>query len=259
MPRLKLTLAYDGGPFMGWQRQAHGPSVQEALEDAIARYCGEAVPTQAAGRTDAGVHAIGQVAHADIPRGDPPSKVRDALNALLRPHPIAVLRVDRVADDFSARFDAVGRAYRYRILNRRPPPILERGQVWHVARPLDADSMALAARALIGHHDFTSFRAVHCQAKSPLKTLDVLDVCRHGEEIVIEARARSFLHHQVRNLVGSLVQVGLGRWTPADIATILAACDRARAGPTAPADGLCLVDVWYQSQPRRRAAGPIAP
>jgi tRNA pseudouridine38-40 synthase len=254
MPRLKLTLAYDGGPFMGWQRQAHGPSVQAALEDALERYCGTAVPTQAAGRTDAGVHALGQVAHADVPRPDPPSKVRDALNALLRPHPIAVLRVERVADGFSARFDAVARAYRYRILNRRPPPVLERGQVWHVVRPLDADSMADAARVLVGHHDFTSFRALACQAKSPVKTLDALDVCRSGEEVVVEARARSFLHHQVRNMVGSLAQVGLGRWTSADIATILEARDRAAAGPTAPAEGLVLVEVCYWSQ---ATGGPL--
>lgn len=245
MPRVKLTLAYDGGPFMGWQRQDHGPSVQAALEGALERYCGVPIPVQAAGRTDSGVHALGQVAHADITRDDPPGKVCDALNALLRPLPVAVLAAEVVADDFSARFDAVARAYLYRILNRRAPPTLEQGQVWHVARALDAGAMARAARHLVGHHDFTSFRAVHCQAKSPVKTLDVLTVTPVGEEIHVRARARSFLHHQVRNLVGTLAQVGLGRWTEADVAAALAARDRAAAGPTAPAEGLYLVRVYY--------------
>ncbi|MEZ5666171.1 MAG: tRNA pseudouridine(38-40) synthase TruA [Alphaproteobacteria bacterium] len=245
MPRFKLTLAYDGGPFMGWQRQDHGPSVQQALEEALARYCGAAVATQAAGRTDSGVHAVGQVAHADIPRDDPPAKVRDALNALLRPHPVAVLAAERVDDGFSARFDAIERAYRYRILNRRAPPTLERGQVWHVARPLDAAAMHTAGQQLVGMHDFTSFRALHCQAKSPTKTLDALAVARAGEEIQVDVRARSFLHHQVRNIVGTLVEVGLGRWTAADVQAALAARDRAAAGPTAPAEGLCLMAVRY--------------
>lgn len=245
MPRFKLTLAYDGGPFMGWQRQDHGPSVQAALEDALSRYCAAPVTTQAAGRTDAGVHALGQVVHADITRPDPPGKVQDALNALLRPLPVSVLSAERVAADFSARFDAVGRAYLYRILNRRAPPALERGHVWHVARPLDVPAMQEAAQALVGHHDFTSFRAVHCQSKSPVKTLDRLTVEHVGEEVQLRAAARSFLHHQVRNMVGTLVQVGLGRWQVDDVARALAARARAAAGPTAPPQGLYLVGVSY--------------
>ncbi|MGF1626291.1 MAG: tRNA pseudouridine(38-40) synthase TruA [Alphaproteobacteria bacterium] len=246
MPRYKLILAYDGGPFMGWQRQDHGPSVQAALEAALERYCGAPVPVQAAGRTDSGVHALGQVVHADIPRPDPPLKVQDALNALLRPHPVAVLVAERVAADFSARFDATGRSYRYRILNRRAPPALERGRVWHLARPLDVAAMGEAARLLVGHHDFTSFRALHCQSRSPVKTLDHLEVVRAGEEVHVDAVARSFLHHQVRNIVGTLVQVGLGRWEPADVSAALAARDRAAAGPTAPPEGLYLMSVDYQ-------------
>ena len=246
MPRYKLTLAYDGGPFMGWQRQDHGPSVQAVVEAALARYCGTPVPVQAAGRTDSGVHALGQVIHADITRADPPGKVQDALNALLRPHPVAVLAAERVSADFSARFDAIGRRYLYRILNRRAPPTLERGQVWHVARPLDVDAMHEAGRLLVGHHDFTSFRALHCQSRSPVKTLDVLDVERAGEEVHVKAAARSFLHHQVRNIVGTLVQVGLGRWDSADVAAALSARDRAAAGPTAPPDGLYLMRVDYR-------------
>lgn len=245
MPRVKLTLAYDGGPFMGWQRQDHGPSVQEALEAALERYCGVEIPVQAAGRTDSGVHALGQVAHADIPRDDPPTKICDALNALLRPHPVAVLAAEIVDDGFSARFDAVARAYLYRILNRRAPPTLERGQVWHVTRPLDIEAMQAGADRLIGHHDFTSFRAVQCQSKSPVKTLDVLTVARVGEEVQVRARARSFLHHQVRNIVGTLAEVGYGRWTADDVTAALAARDRSAAGPTAPAEGLCLVRVYY--------------
>ena len=241
MPRIKLTIAYDGGPFMGWQRQDHGPSVQQVLEEALSRYCGVAVATQAAGRTDSGVHALGQVAHADIGRNDPPGKIRDAVNALLRPHPVAVLEAEIVANDFRARFDAIERVYRYRILNRRAPPTLERGQVWHVARRLDAAAMGAAGQHLVGCHDFTSFRASHCQARSPIKTLDNLAVSHSDAEIWIDVRARSFLHHQVRNIVGTLVQVGLGRWTHSTVHQILAARDRSAAGPTAPAHGLTLV------------------
>lgn len=253
MPRFKLTLAYDGGPFMGWQRQDHGPTVQAALEQALERYCGVAFPVQAAGRTDAGVHALGQVAHADVTRDDSPAKVRDALNALLRPNPIAVLEAEPVPDSFSARFDAVERAYLYRILNRRAPPTLERGQVWHVTRELDVAAMHEAAQRLVGHHDFTSFRALHCQAKSPVKTLDLLAVESAGEQVLIRARARSFLHHQVRNFVGTLAQVGMGRWSADDVTAALSARDRSAAGPTAPPDGLYLVEVRYppaENEPR---------
>jgi tRNA pseudouridine38-40 synthase len=259
MPRFKLTLAYDGGPFMGWQRQDHGPSVQAALEAALERYCGTPVPVQAAGRTDAGVHALGQVVHADVTRPDPPRKVQDALNALLRPHPIAVLAAERVAADFSARFDATERSYLYRILNRRAPPTLERGQVWHIVRPLDVPAMQAAARHLVGRHDFTSFRAVHCQSKSPVKTLASLTVAHAGEEIQVRAVARSFLHHQVRNMVGTLVQVGLGRWAPDDVAAALAARDRSAAGPTAPPDGLYLVSVSYTPSDINQESEPDTP
>lgn len=245
MPRFKLTLEYDGTPFVGWQRQDNGPSVQAALEDAILKFSGETVTAYAAGRTDAGVHALAQVAHVDLAREWAPGTVRDALNFHLQPNPIAVLAVEAAAADFHARMSATARAYLYRILNRRAPPAVERHRVWHVPHSLDVDAMHDAAQALVGHHDFTTFRASICQAKSPLKTLDRLALARVGEEIHVTARARSFLHHQVRNMVGTLKLVGDGKWTRADVENALAARDRARGGPTAPADGLYLVAVTY--------------
>ena len=245
MTRFKLTLEYDGGGFVGWQRQDNGPSVQQALEEAIHRFCGETVTTFAAGRTDAGVHALGQVAHFDLAREAPPETVRDALNFHLKPAPVAVLRAEVAAPDFHARFSATARLYRYRIVNRRAPLAIERGRAWLVGAPLDAASMHAAAQRLVGHHDFTSFRATLCQAPSPVKTLDVLDVTRFGDEVRVAARARSFLHHQVRNMVGTLKLVGEGKWTADDVARALAARDRSAAGPTAPPEGLYLTDVWY--------------
>jgi tRNA pseudouridine38-40 synthase len=243
--RFKLTLEYDGGGFVGWQRQENGPSVQQAVEEAVRTFCGETVTVHAAGRTDAGVHALGQVAHLDIARETTADTVRDAVNFHLKPAPVAVVRAEAVGPDFHARFSATARAYLYRIVNRRAPLALDRGRAWAVQPPLDAEAMQAAAQILVGRHDFTSFRATLCQAKSPVKTLDVLDVTRAGEEIRIIARARSFLHHQVRNMVGTLKLVGEGKWTADDVSKALAARNRAAAGPTAPADGLYLTDVWY--------------
>ncbi len=245
MTRYKLTLEYDGAGFVGWQRQDNGPSLQAALEAAVLGFCGEAVTVQGAGRTDAGVHALGQVAHVDLAKETDADTVRDALNFHLKPAAVAVLAAEVVDDDFHARFSALERAYRYRIVNRRARLALDRGRAWFVPQPLDAAAMHDAAQALLGSHDFTSFRARECQAKSPLKTLDVLDVTRDGEELCIEARARSFLHHQVRNMVGTLKLVGEGKWSRADVARALEARDRAAAGPTAPAEGLYLVSVGY--------------
>lgn len=245
MPRYRLTIEYDGTGLVGWQRQATGMSVQEALETAITRFCGEAATVHGAGRTDAGVHALAQVAHVDLSRAEPPETIRSAVNHHLRPHAISVLAVDAAPPGFDARLSATGRTYRYRILNRRAPPALERNRVWHVAPPLDLAAMQAGARHLVGHHDFSTFRDSLCQAKSPVKTLDALDVWREGEEICIEARARSFLHHQVRNMVGTLKLVGLGRWQPDDVARALAARDRRAGGPTAPAAGLTLIAVRY--------------
>jgi tRNA pseudouridine38-40 synthase len=245
VPRYRLTLEYDGGPFVGWQRQHNGPSVQGALEEAIMRFCGERVAVQGAGRTDAGVHAAAQVAHVDLARSRPADTVRAALNHHLKPQPIAVLEARQVADDFHARFSATARRYRYRILNRPAPPALERGRVWHVAVPLDVDAMAQAARLLVGRHDFNSFRSAACQATSSVKTLDLLEVSRAGQEIEVAVGARSFLHNQVRILVGTLQLVGRGRWSCSEVAQALAARDRTRAGPTAPPQGLCLMQVRY--------------
>ena len=247
MPRYKLTLEYDGAGLVGWQRQDNGPSVQEALESAVMGFCGDIVVAVAAGRTDAGVHARGQVAHIDLSRDHDPDTVRDALNAHFRPAAIAVLSAETVAEDFHARFSATKRHYRYRIVNRRSPLTVERGHAWLVQKPLDATAMQAAADALIGQHDFSSFRAAECQAKSPLKTLDALDVTRDGDAIAVTASARSFLHRQVRNLVGSLVLVGEGKWRVGDMARVLAARDRATAGPTAPAEGLYLMAVDYDA------------
>lgn len=245
MPRFRLTLEYDGRPFQGWQAQATGPSVQATLEQAIAAFTGEWVRVHGAGRTDTGVHALGQVAHVDLTRAWPGGTVQNALNAHLVGSGVVVLSAQAVDSTFHARFSAIGRRYRYRILNRRPPPAIEVGRAWHVARPLDVELMHAAAQTLLGRHDFTSFRAAACQAASPIKTLDRLCVLRQGDSIVVEASARSFLHHQVRNMVGSLRLVGEGRWPIAAMTEALAARSRAAAGPTAPPDGLYLTDVLY--------------
>ena len=252
--RFKLTLEYDGTGFVGWQRQDNGLSAQQALEEAVFRFCGEQAVLHAAGRTDSGVHALGQVAHVDIAKDTDAKTVRDALNFHVRPHAVAVLAAEAVDDDFHARFSATERRYLYRILNRRAPAVLERERVWWVAPPLDADAMHEAAQELVGRHDFSSFRAAECQAKSPEKTLDVLNVARLGEEIHITARARSFLHHQVRNMVGTLKLVGEGKWTAGDMARALAAKSRAAAGPTAPAAGLYLTGVGYDGATSPRSA-----
>ena len=249
MARYKLILEYDGAGFVGWQRQDNGVSVQQRLEQAILGFTGEQVQAIAAGRTDAGVHALGQVVHVDLARAWPAETVRDALNAHLRPDPIAVLAVEAAAEDFHARFSATWRLYRYRIVNRRAPLALDRGRAWALPRPLDDAAMAAAAALLEGRHDFSSFRAADCQARSPVKTLDRLAVLRLGDDLRILARARSFLHRQVRNMVGSLALVGEGKWRPDDLARALAARDRARAGPSAPADGLYLVAVGYGEEP----------
>jgi tRNA pseudouridine38-40 synthase len=245
MPRYRLLLEYDGGPFVGWQMQAGGPSVQGAITDAVAAFTDEEVTVHGAGRTDAGVHALGQVAHVDLARDWRADRVRDALNARLRPHPVAVLTVEKVAESFHARFSAKRRHYLYRIVNRRADLALERNRAWRVPRPLDVPAMHAAAQGLIGRHDFTTFRAAECQAKSPVKTLDRLDVERAGDEVRVLASARSFLHHQVRSMVGSLVAVGEGKWSAQDLAAALAARSRAACGQVAPPEGLYLVSVDY--------------
>ena len=250
MPRYRLILEYDGGPFVGWQRQANGPSVQQAVETAVTRFSGEAVRVHCAGRTDAGVHALGQVAHLDLSRDWPPDTVRNAINHHVKPQPVAVLAAERVAAGFDARHWAIGRAYLYRLLCRRAPLTIDRGRAWHVTEPLDAAAMHKAAQTLLGWHDFTSFRAAECQANSPLRTLDRLDVtsapdARGGLDIRVVAEARSFLHHQVRNIVGTLALVGRGRWPVARVRQALEARDRAAAGPTAPPEGLYLISVRY--------------
>lgn len=245
MPRYKLTIEYDGGPYVGWQHQENGRSVQQAVEEAVRAFSGERLRVQCAGRTDAGVHATGQVAHLDLARDWRPDTVRDAINAHLKPEPVAVLAAERVPDAFNARFSARGRHYLYRILDRRPPPTLEAKRVWHVPVPLDVDAMHEAGQALLGRHDFTTFRAAECQAEGPIRTLDRLVVARVGAEIRIETGARSFLHHQVRSMVGSVAQVGSGRWPVGRVAEILAACDRQACGPMAPAHGLYLTEVDY--------------
>ena len=245
MTRYKLTLEYDGTPFVGWQRQDNGLSVQAEVEAAVEGFCGTAVNVYGAGRTDAGVHAMGQVAHCDIERDTDADTVRDALNYYLRKMPISVLDTEPVDDDFHARFSAIERRYLYRILNQRPPPALDRNKVWWVPAVLDAEAMHGAAQELVGNHDFSSFRAAMCQAKSPVKTLDLLDVERDGDEIRVTAVARSFLHHQVRNMVGTLSWVGTGKWSEVDVRAALSACDRSAAGPTASPEGLYLVSVDY--------------
>ncbi|OYW45317.1 MAG: tRNA pseudouridine(38-40) synthase TruA [Sphingomonadales bacterium 32-68-7] len=245
MTRFALTLEFDGGPFMGLQRQQHGPSVQQAIEEAVREVTGEEATLHSAGRTDSGVHALAMVSHIDVAKEITAFKLMEALNAVLRPAPVAVTGCKVKPADWHARFSCVGRRYRYRIRNRRAPLTLERGRAWHVARPLDAEAMHRAAQALVGHHDFTTFRSVHCQADSPVKTLDRLDVRREDDLVTIEAEARSFLHHQVRSMVGTLALVGLGQWREAQVAEALAAKDRAALGLNAPAEGLYFVEARY--------------
>jgi tRNA pseudouridine38-40 synthase len=245
VPRYKLTIEYDGTPFVGWQIQDNGSSVQGSLTDAIAAFTGERAAVQGAGRTDAGVHALGQVAHVDLAKDWDNDTVRDAINFHLRPQPIAMLVAERVEPTFDARFSATKRHYLYRIVNRRADLALAHNRAWRVPRPLDAAAMHHAAQKLVGQHDFTTFRAAECQAKSPVKTLDRLDVRRDGDDVRVEASARSFLHHQVRSMVGSLVHVGEGKWRADDLAGALAARDRSVCGQVAPPHGLYLVRVEY--------------
>jgi tRNA pseudouridine38-40 synthase len=252
--RWKLTLEWDGSPFMGWQRQDHGPSVQAVLERAAGAMTGETVTAHAAGRTDAGVHALGMAAHLDLARELTPHRLREGLNALLRPDPVAVLSAEPVADDWHARFSCVGRRYLYRIANRRAPLTLERGRAWRIGPELDVEAMQEAAGMLIGRHDFTTFRSVHCQSDSPVKTLDRLEVEQAGEEVRIHAAARSFLHHQVRSMVGCLALVGQGQWRPAQMQEALEARNRAALGLNAPADGLYFVKAVYPSAPAKAGA-----
>jgi tRNA pseudouridine38-40 synthase len=243
--RWRLTIEFDGGPFMGWQRQDHGPSVQQAIEQALARMTGELPTVHAAGRTDAGVHALAMSAHVDIEKSLTEHRLRDGVNALVRPQPISILTASPVEDDWHARFSCVGRRYLYRILNRRAPPALDSGRVWHIGVPLDAEAMAEGASMLVGRHDFTTFRSAQCQSDSPVKTLDRLDVNREGEEIHVRVAARSFLHHQVRSMVGCLAMVGRGQWRASDIKSALEARDRAALGFNAPPYGLYFVEAIY--------------
>lgn len=245
MPRYKLTIEYDGTPYCGWQMQENAPSVQAHLADAVKAFSGEDFVPRGAGRTDTGVHALGQVAHLDLAKEWDPETVRDAINAHLRPQPIVVLDCAAVGDDFDARFSAMKRHYLYRIVNRRSPLALDKDRAWPVFRPLDTDAMHEAAQVLVGRHDFSTFRAAECQANSPEKTLDFLEVSRHGEEIAIRTHARSFLHTQVRSMVGSLKRVGEGSWTAQDLKAALEARDRAACGPLAPPCGLYLTQVDY--------------
>ena len=245
MPRYRLTLEWDGRPFMGWQRQTHGPSVQQALEEAVAKISGESTSAVAAGRTDTGVHARAMPAHVDCAKEMTPFRMMEALNAVLRPHPIAVMDCRIVDADWHARFSCVGRVYDYLIINRRAPLTLEAGLAWRVVQDLDAEAMHAAAQRLVGRHDFTTFRSVHCQSASPVKTLDVLDVRRVADRVMVRAEARSFLHHQVRSMVGCLMMVGRGQWTADDLADALAARDRQALGQNAPPDGLYFVGARY--------------
>ncbi|KQT32666.1 pseudouridine synthase [Sphingomonas sp. Leaf412] len=245
MTRFALTVEYDGRPFVGWQRQAVGDSVQQVIEDAAFAVTGERTAVHAAGRTDAGVHAIAMRAHLDIAKPIAPFRLGEALNARLRPAPVAILECAAVADDWHARFSCIGRAYEYRIVNRRAPLSFEKGLAWQIPQPLDAAAMHDAAQALVGLHDFTTFRSAHCQSASPVKTLDRIAVERDGDLVAVTVAARSFLHHQVRSMVGCLALVGMGRWTRGDVADALAAADRARLGLNAPPDGLFFVEARY--------------
>ena len=245
MTRWKLILEWDGTPFMGWQRQDHGPSVQAALERSALAMTGEMVTAHAAGRTDAGVHALAMAVHVDIAKEVTPHRLKEGLNALLRPDPVAVLSAEPVGDDWHARFSCIGRRYLYRIANRRAPLTLDAGKAWRIGPELDLDAMREGASYLVGRHDFTTFRSVHCQSDSPVKTLDVLTVEREDEEVHIRAEARSFLHHQVRSMTGCLALVGLGRWRPDDIRKALEARNRAELGLNAPPEGLYFVEALY--------------
>ncbi|WP_088182601.1 tRNA pseudouridine(38-40) synthase TruA [Sphingobium sp. Z007] len=245
MTRFAFTVEFDGRPFMGWQRQAHGPSVQQTIEDAIFAVTGERVAIHAAGRTDAGVHGLAMRAHADIDKTIAPFRLMGAINARMRPAPVSILACEPAVDDWHARFSCIGRSYIYRIANRRAPLTFERGLAWWVIQPLDVPAMQDAAQILVGRHDFTTFRSAHCQAQSPVKSLDRLDVTRDGDRIAIHAAARSFLHHQVRSMVGCLAMVGMGRWTANDLRAALAARDRAALGLNAPPDGLYFVRADY--------------
>ncbi len=254
MTRFAFTVEFDGRPFMGWQRQAHGPSVQQTIEDAIFAVTGERAVIHAAGRTDAGVHGLAMRAHADIARDIAPFRLMEALNARMRPHPVAILDCAVVADDWHARFSCVGRSYVYRTVNRRAPLTVDRGLMWRVIQPLDAGAMHDAAQILVGRHDFTTFRSAHCQADSPVKSLDRLDVERDGDRIAIHAAARSFLHHQVRSMVGCLALVGMGRWRADDLRAALEARNRAALGLNAPPDGLYFVRATYPAENQTNAA-----
>jgi tRNA pseudouridine38-40 synthase len=245
MKRFRLTVEYDGRPFMGWQRQAHGPSVQQAIEKAVEAVTGETVASHAAGRTDAGVHALGMTAHVDVAKPITPFRLMEGVNACIRPNPVAIIGCETVPADWHARFSCIGREYLYRISNRRAPLTLDLGHAWRIAKELDADAMHDAAQALVGLHDFTTFRSVHCQAESPLKTLDRLDVRREGDWVLIEAAARSFLHHQVRSMVGCLAMVGQGQWSKTDLKAALEAKDRAALGLNAPSEGLYFIRARY--------------
>lgn len=245
MPRYRLLVEYDGRPYRGYQAQGDLPTVQDSIERAVKAFCGEAVRLQSAGRTDTGVHATGAVVHVDLEKDWKPAVVRDALNAHLVPEPISILEVDTPGGDWHARFSARERRYLYRILNRKSPPALDQGRVWHVKKPLDVEAMHVAAQALVGHHDFTTFRDMGCQSKSPEKTLDFAAVRRDGEFVLLEFSARSFLHRQVRSMTGTLAEVGAGRWTRDDLVAALNARDRKACGPVAPAEGLYLTGVRY--------------
>lgn len=246
MPRYRLTIEYDGQPYKGFQAQETLPSVQGSIERAVKAFSGQTLRLQAAGRTDTGVHATGQVIHIDLEREWRPEVVRDALNAHLMPEPISIIDAQVAEGDWHARFSATERRYIYRILNRKSPPALDRGKVWHVKKPLDAEAMHDAAQVLIGNHDFTTFRHMQCQAKSPIKTMDVARVWREGEQVLLEFASRSFLHRQVRSMTGTLAEVGIGRWSAGDVKAALEARDRKACGPVAPADGLYLVGVKYE-------------